>query len=88
MESIVGAPAQEHEDEAEHAEGEEEAAGVDVHRDDGDARDRARDWNQTHNVVNMRILVNLLIMVILVKLIILVAHVCKDVGDAGDCDRD
>ena len=43
MESIVGAPAQEHEDEAEHAEGEEEATGVDVHRDDGDARDRARD---------------------------------------------
>ena len=43
IESIVGAPAQEHEDEAEHAEGEEEATGVDVHRDDGDARDRARD---------------------------------------------
>ena len=43
IESIVGAPAQEHEDEAEHAEGEEEATGVDVHRDDGDAGDRAGD---------------------------------------------
>lgn len=43
IESMVGAPAQEHEDEAEHAEGEEEAAGVDVHRDDRDAGDCARD---------------------------------------------
>jgi len=43
IESIVGAPAQEHEDEAEHAEGEEEAAGVDVHRDDRDAGDCAGD---------------------------------------------
>ena len=40
---MVGAPAQEHEDEAEHAEGEEEAAGVDVHRDDRDASNCARD---------------------------------------------
>ena len=43
IESMVGAPAQEHEDEAEHAEGEEEAAGVDVHRDDRDASNCARD---------------------------------------------
>ena len=43
IESMVGAPAQEEEHEAEHAEGEEEAAGVDVHRDDGDASDCARD---------------------------------------------
>ena len=43
MESIVGASAQEHEDEAEHAEGKEEATGVDVHRDDRDTSDCARD---------------------------------------------
>ena len=97
MESIVGAPAQEHEDEAEHAEGEEEATGVDVHRDDGDARDRARDWNKKNAVVNivilvdlviMAIMVNLVIMVILVKLIILVTLVCEYDGNAGDCARD
>jgi len=43
IESIVGAPAQEHEDEAEQAESQEYAARVDRHRDDRDARDRPRD---------------------------------------------
>ena len=41
-----------------------------------------------NNVVNMLFLVNVVVTVNLVKLIILVAHVCKDDGDAGDCDRD
>ena len=39
----VGPPAQRQEHQAEHAEGQEEAARVDVHRDDGEAGDGARD---------------------------------------------
>ena len=46
IESIIGSPAHDHEDEAEHAEGEEDAAGVDGHRDDRDASDCAGDCNE------------------------------------------
>ena len=43
MQPGVGAPAQHHEHQAQHAEGQEQAARVDVDRDDGEAGDGARD---------------------------------------------
>ena len=69
MESIVGAPAQEHEDEAEHAEGEEEATGVDVHRDDRDAGDFARDWKRKNIVANL-VTINLMFIRMIEMLVI------------------